>query len=323
MEDGNLMIAVSRAREVAARQDRGEILDLLKLLEEEGGPDDVPVDAALTRALWVVSRRDLTLHWLDECYLLYRLNQEVKADVLTASGRMVRATVPRWWTWESMLAQRAKTDPAYEWKRFCSERLDISTVTASARKRVWEVFAVVYGWSRRKLEGIGVGKLQQAVSYAERCWKKRGEIDPALSALLEGGPHVCGNCDGWVDYEDGTEQPDSCPHCKDDYFELDPASVEQVRLYIKEQKDLERSGRIEGNVYRFALSGDGLDKNVVVWAMRPGEERAAPYEFATLRLARPGKYFEVEDGSSLSVEEYGDIWEKLEASILKAGEAHG
>ena len=320
MTDDKLLIKTSEAREIIARRDRDEILFLLKELEAEGGPADVPVDAALTRALWVISRKNLTLHWLDECYLLYRLNQEVVADVLTASGRMVQATVPRWWTWESMLAQRAKTDPSYEWKRFCSERLDISTVTASARKRVWEVFAIVYGWSREKLEGIGVGKLQQAVSYAEQCWKRRGEIDPALSALLEGGPHVCGNCDGWVGYEG--EKPGSCPHCKDDYYELDPASVEQVRLYIKERKDLEK-GMGRENSYSFALSGDGPDKNVMVWMLRPGEERAVPYQFATIRLARPGKYFEVEDGSRLSDDEYEEVWEKFSASVLRAGGVYG
>jgi hypothetical protein len=240
-----------------ALNDRDSLFDAIQQVEDEGGPDDVPLDAALTNALWKLTRREKDLSWLDEAWLLYRLQQEVEADVLLSSGEMHRASVARWMTWESMLAQKAASNPHYEWNYFCESRLGIGTNTASARKRVWEVFVVIYGWPRSDLLIAGSAKLQQAASYAEKCWNKQGKIDHTLERLLRGDPHTCSECFGYVDYDD--EKPGACPECGNSpYAGIEPGSFGQVRAYIKEAQDMAKE-RDDEVMFDFALT-EGNDE---------------------------------------------------------------
>lgn len=320
MTEKSLIVADWALVDQAIRsKDRVLILELLSCIDAEGGPDEVPLDTALCKALWEMGQRKVTVHWLDECYLIWRLNQEIEADVLSAAGEIVRGCVPRWWTWESILAQRARDNPRYEWAWFCAERLGINPGTASARKRAWQVFAVIYGWTREEMERAGRGRLQQAASYAERCWKRRGEMDDKLRELLLGEPHICLACGDWVSYEG--ETPEDCPACGEEYRELGPASFGLVARYVQEQKEREKARRDSENDYTFALSGEegAGEFNVLTWLLRPGAERAVPYLIAKIHQVRPVKVAAVEaDGSELlGDEEYGEAWLEFRQAIVK------
>lgn len=321
MEKSLTVVEQKVVDQAIVKRDRQAVLDLLEMVAEQGGPADVPIDAALSKALWGMAQQTGTISWLDESFLVWRLHQEIEADVLTASGEMVRAKIPRWWTWESMLAQRASVNPRYEWEWFCSERLSMNHNTAGSRKRAWEVFAVIYGWDRQKMTLAGRGKLQQAASYAEKCWKKRGEIDKKLEVLLVGQPHVCLACDAWVDYE--VMEPDDCPHCDSEYRELEPASWERVRQYLHEQKEMAKAQEDSEVDISFNFSGEELarETNVTAWLLRPGAERSVPYQFVKIQKIKPSKMTALgmaEGSQLLSDEEYKEAWLKFRQAIVKA-----
>lgn len=74
--------------------------------------------------------------------------------------------------------------PGWTWSAFAMDTLDMSPGSASARKRVWEIFHVILGWPVDMLLRAGPGRLGLAVGEMGRTLPQGG--DPALASQLLG-----------------------------------------------------------------------------------------------------------------------------------------
>lgn len=299
-------------------RDRLDMISAIRLIDEEGGVDDQPINAALTSAFWNMAVSSGARSWVDQAWTIYRLVQKVGAKVLV-NDQLRQATVEGWEVWESIRAGSERGEPMYSWREFCLNRLGMNHKIASTMKRAYEVFAITLGLSHAALERAGKRKLERAAPIVGRDWQ-RGVVDEKMQELLFGEPHVCLACKEWVDYDhEGTEE---CPHCGQPYAELQPGTFGQVDAYaLLRNAEQRREEVIESNVYDYSMAGeqDDRERPLVTWVRRPGDLMATPYEIG--RVTRFGGKLEStsESGGILGEEELGEAWEILEAGIRKAG----
>lgn len=300
--------------------DRLDMVAAIRLIDEKGGVDDQPVNAALTSAFWNMAVTAGARSWVDQAWTIYRLVQKVEAKVLV-NDQLRYVTVTGWEVWESIKADSERGGPKYDWEKFCLNRLGMSHKTASLMKRAYEVFVVIMGLSHRDLEGAGKRKLERAAPIVDRDWQTGGVVDEKMWELLFGDPHVCLACKEVVDYDHG-ERPEKCPHCGKPYAELQPGTFGQVDAYaVLRNAERRREKAIEGNVYDYSMAGepDDRERPLVTWVRRPGDLLATPYEIG--RVTRFGGKLESTSESEgiLGEEELEEAWEILEAAIRRAG----
>lgn len=307
------------ANRALSSRSRLDMIAAIRLIDEKGGVDDQPVNAALTSAFWSMAVSSESRSWVDRAWTIYRLVQKVEANVLV-NDRLRHVTVEGWEVWESIKSDSERGGPKYDWEKFCLNRLGMSHKVASLMKRVYEVFAITLGLSHRALEGAGKRKLERAAPIVDRDWRT-GVVDKKLWELLFGDPHVCLACKEVVDY-DHEERPAKCPHCGQPYAELQPGTFGQVDAYaLLRNAERRRDKAIEGNVYDYSMAGepDDRERPLVTWVRRPGDLMASPYELG--KITRLGGMLEStsEGGGVLDGEELEEAWEILEAAIRGAG----
>lgn len=286
------------------------LVEAVKTLDQSGQAEDREMDALLTASLWNVTGELTSMTWLDQCWLIYRLRERVEAPILMDDGKLGIKTVERWQVWESVAARRDGHDLNYDWEYFCTTRLGISTSTASARKRVHEVFVLTLGKSRDDLLRAGRAKLQLAAPQVARDWE-RGHQDAKLDAYLFGAPHICLACDEYVCYDD--RPPQDCPHCGQEYRELAPGTHRETGSWIDLRRDADRADTTAETRFDFSVSSlDAVHHEVTCWLRRPGDETATPITFAT--LARQN----VDD--EMAADETEEAWLRLVGAIGEAGE---
>lgn len=289
----------------------------IRLIDEQGGIDDQPVNAALTSAFWSMATDAGARSWLDQAWTIYRLSQPVRAQVL-ANDQMRELNVEVWEVWESVKASSDHRRPRYDWREFCLHRLGMTHKIASAMKRTYEIFGIVMGLDHKDLLVAGKRKLERAAPTVARDWTK-GLIDDKLWELLFGEPHVCLACSEVVDYE---SWPETCPHCDQPYAEMEPGTFGQVDAYIHlRNAEQSRDQAVEGNVYDYSLAGVQGDREryLVTWVRRPGDLMATPYELGKVTRLGGRADSTTEGGGILDGEELEEAWTVLEAAIRRAG----
>jgi hypothetical protein len=280
---------ITKAKVALSSPSRPTLKMAMLMLDDNWEPDLSGLDAQLASAFWQMAKRDEETPWLDTCWLLYHLKQQVKANVLI-NGEARTARVERWMTWESTLAQRASEHPTYEWAWFCENRLDINSNTASSRKRIWEVFAVTLGWTEEQMLSVGKAKLAQSASLVEKDWK-RGKVDEELMALLLG---------------DG---------------DVEPGTFAQVQEHVSWRKDQDKVPE-KDVVHDYRLAGEFGDREreIIDWLRRPNEVQSQPYVVGKLiRYEQPGmmKHETGEGAGTLQGEEAQEAWVELVERIEK------
>jgi hypothetical protein len=285
MDDSKAL--VTQAKAAVVNRDPQDLIriwaalsEALALLDSEGGVEDREVDAAISAAFWDVTSGITSVAWLDQCWLIYRLRQKIRGPVIMDDGHVVITDVERWQIWESEAAKKDAVNPDYDWTNFCTSRLGIAASTASARKRVWEVFAITLGKSREEMLLAGRAKLMRAAAQTDKDWK-RGHRDARLDAYLFGEPHHCLACSEHVSYDDSP--PESCPHCQEKYSELPPGTYRETEAWLDVRSKADKADRSDVTVFDFSVSGDDSNFEITCWVRRPGNETAVPIVCAALR----------------------------------------
>ncbi len=172
----NEVIAVIESEEPSIEVDVRKIGDkgldegISILLVESKGPADRDLLANLLVERHYRARADESGAWLKDCESLWLLATEVYTD---ERGE----TLPLW--------TKFVPDGTWTWGSFALDILQMPASTATARKRIWEVYRKRLCWTPEVLARIGPSRLGVAVAEVERSLDD-GQSDDELEGLLLG-----------------------------------------------------------------------------------------------------------------------------------------
>jgi len=177
-----------------------------------------------TQSLWPVLDRADDASFVGKSALVYDLSQTI---VKAESGELQ----PKWRVTPLVKGEDGEyhLPSAETWEEYCLVHLGMHFSTASAYKRIWEVYVERLGWGLDDLVRAGKSKLAASVGEVARQYP---DVDQRLLNVLRGDEHTCSLCREYVAYDE--ELPEDCPHCGQEFEPMEPGTFANTLATLQE-----------------------------------------------------------------------------------------